>query len=243
MRDRVVEAAELEPDDEALEIGAGLGTLTLKLAERCRRLVAVELDERLAAILGELARGLGNVELLVRDVLELDLRSLFPEGGEVVVGNIPYYLTGALLPRLLETAPRPRRLSLVVQKEVAERLTAPSGWSLATVAVRVFAEPELVMVLPAGAFQPVPKVDSALVRMRVREQPAVNVGDLDAFFRFVEHVFQFRRKQLRSGLARVSGQSGVFAAVRLEAAGVDPTRRPETLDLDEWQRVYESFNA
>ena len=242
LRDRVVAAAELEPADEVLEVGAGLGTLTLELAERCRRLVAVELDERLGAILRGLLRGLDNVELLVRDVLELDLRELFPGGGEIVVGNIPYYLTGALLRKLLETEPRPGRLSLVMQKEVAERLAAPGGWSLATVAVRVFAEPELVMVLPAAAFEPVPKVDSALVRLRVRAEPAVKVADLDSFFQFVERIFQFRRKQLRSSLARVTGQPAAEAAARLEAAGVDPVRRPETLDLQEWQRLYESTN-
>jgi len=242
LRDRVVEAAGLAAEDEVLEVGAGLGTLTVALAGRCRRLVAVELDQRLAAVLRELTQGLENVEILVQDVLDLDLRPLFPRGGEVVVGNIPYYLTGALLPRLLEPTPRPSRLSLVVQKELAERLTAPTGWSLATVAVRVFADPELVMVLPAAAFEPVPRVDSALVRMEVRDRPAVTVPDLDAFFAFVEQVFQFRRKQLRQGLGRVGGLGGAAAAARLEAIGVDPTRRAETLGLDEWQRVYESFS-
>ena len=243
LRDRVVAAAEVEPADEVLEVGAGLGTLTLELAGRCRRLVAVELDERLAAILGGLLRGLDNVELLVRDVLELDLRELFPVGGEIVVGNIPYYLTGALPRKLLATEPRPRRLSLVMQKEVAERLAAPSGWSLATVAVRVFAEPELVMMLPAAAFEPEPKVDSALIRLHVRSEPAVKVADLDTFFDFVERVFQFRRKQLGSSLVRITGGPAGAAAAKLEAVGVEPMRRAETLDLDEWQRVYESFNA
>jgi 16S rRNA (adenine1518-N6/adenine1519-N6)-dimethyltransferase len=243
LRDRVVEAAGIEADDEVLEIGAGLGTLTLSLADRCRRLLAVELDERLAAILGALTRDRANVELLVADALTLDLPGLFPDGGEVVVGNIPYYLTGALLRKLLQTEPRPRRLSLVVQKEVAERLTASSGWSLATVAVRVFAEPQLVLVLPATAFQPVPKVDSALIRLEVRAEPAVEVDDLDAFFQFVERVFQFRRKQLRSSLARITGGTPSTTAGRLGSAGIDPARRPETLNLEEWQTVYESFNA
>jgi 16S rRNA (adenine1518-N6/adenine1519-N6)-dimethyltransferase len=203
----------------------------------------VELDERLAAILAELTRSRSNVDLLVRDALTLDLPALFPHGGEVVVGNIPYYLTGALLRKLLETEPRPRRLSFVVQKEVAERLAAPSGWSLATVAVRAFAEPDLVLVLPASAFEPVPKVDSALIRLEVRPKPAIDVDDVDAFFEFVERVFQFRRKQLRSSLARISGEAPAETVARLERIGVDPARRPETLNLEEWQRVYESFNT
>jgi 16S rRNA (adenine1518-N6/adenine1519-N6)-dimethyltransferase len=114
---------------------------------------------------------------------------------------------------------------------------------LATVAVRAFAEPDLVLVLPASAFEPVPKVDSALIRLEVRPKPAIDVDDVDAFFEFVERVFQFRRKQLRSSLARISGETANAAAARLEAIGVDPARRPETLNLEEWQRVYESFNT
>jgi 16S rRNA (adenine1518-N6/adenine1519-N6)-dimethyltransferase len=238
-----VEAAGLEPKDEVLEVGAGPGTLTAALAARCRRLVAVEIDPRLVRLLRKATARLDNVEVLAQDVLKLELQALFPEGGEVVVGNIPYYLTGALLPRLLEPAPRPKRLSLVVQKEVAERWVSASGWSLATVAVRVFSEPKLLFVLPAAAFHPRPKVESALVRLDVRERPAIDVADLTAFFRFVEQVFQFRRKQLRSSLARMTGSPAATAAARVQAIGIEPTRRPETLGLQEWQRLFEAFGA
>jgi 16S rRNA (adenine1518-N6/adenine1519-N6)-dimethyltransferase len=243
LRDRVVDAAGLEPQDEVLEVGAGPGTLTVQLAARCRRLVAVEVDARLVRLLRRATAGLPNVEVLQHDVLTLDLSALFPKGGEVVVGNIPYYLTGGLLPKLLEPEPRPKRLSLVVQKEVAERWVSESGWSLSTVSVRVFAEPRLVLSLPAEAFSPRPKVDSALVRLEVRPQPAVRVADLGAFFRFVEQLFQFRRKQLRSSLARVTGLGAPEVVERLDALGVDPARRPETLNLDDWQRLFEAFTA
>ena len=161
----------------------------------------------------------------------------------MVAGNIPYSLTGALIEKLLQPEPRPRRLSLVVQKEVAERWTASTGASLSTVAVQVFASARIAMTIPASAFTPPPKVDSALVLLDVRDRPAVNVSDLSAFFRFVEAVFQFRRKQLGGALGRISGIGSTEAAARLRDAGIDPQRRPQTLSLTEWEAIFGSFAA
>jgi 16S rRNA (adenine1518-N6/adenine1519-N6)-dimethyltransferase len=240
LRDRIVEAAGIEADDEVLEIGAGLGTLTSELVRRARRVVAVEIDRRLLATLRRAAPG---AEVINADVLKLDLDAYFPEGGEVVVGNIPYYLTGALVPMLLERVPRPKRVSLVVQREVARRWCGLEGWSLATVAVQTFAVPRLELELPPDAFDPVPKVSSTLVVMEVRAEPAVEVSDLGAFFRFVAAVFQLRRKQLRTSIARVIGASPEQTARRLGQLGVDPTRRPETLSLAEWERVFKGLTA
>ena len=186
--------------------------------------------------------GLGNVELVQADILRFDVAGAFPSGGEVVAGNIPYNLTGALIPKLLDQLPRPRRLSLVVQKEVAERWTATTATSLATVAVQVFALPRIVMTIPASSFTPVPKVDSCLVILEVRDKPAVQVDDLNRFFRFVEAVFQFRRKQLGGTVARIAEVSGREAGQRLGELGVDPTRRPQTLLLPEWEALYVAFN-
>ena len=240
LRDRIVEAAGIRPEDEVLEIGSGPGTLTGELVRRARRVVAVELDRRLLPRLRAAAPG---AEILNRDVLEVDPAVLFPRGGHVVVGNVPYYLTGALVPHLLERLPRPRRLSLVVQREVARRWCGLDGWSLATVAVQTFSEPRIELELPPEAFTPPPKVTSALVVMDVREHPAVAVPDLGAFFRFVEAVFQFRRKQLRAALARVTGLGGEDVEARLLAAGIQPERRAETLDLSEWERAYRGFGG
>lgn len=236
LRDRVVEAAGVLAGDEVLEVGAGPGTLTVRLAGRCRRLVAVELDRGLARVLREVAP---EAEVLEADVLKLDLAALFPRGGELVVGNIPYYLTGVLLRKLLDEPPRPRRLSLVVQREVAERWLGRSGWSLATVAVQAFTEPRIELVLPPAAFSPAPRVASALVVLDVRERPAV--GEVGGLLRFAEAVFQFRRKQLQASLARVGGTTSAEAASRLRELGVDPRRRPETLGLEEWASVYRAF--
>jgi 16S rRNA (adenine1518-N6/adenine1519-N6)-dimethyltransferase len=243
VRDAVAEQAALESEDEVLEVGAGVGTLTVALAPRCRRVVAVELDGRLIPALRESLAGLENVEVVRTDILRFNVRSAFPDGQEIVTGNIPYNLTGALIRKLLDDPPRPRRLSLVVQKEVAERWTAASGASLATVAVQVFAEARLLFTIPAGAFTPAPRVDSALVRLDVRERPAVNVDDLQAFFRFVEAVFQGRRKQLGGTLGRISGIGSTAAGARLREVGIDPERRPQTLSLREWEALYKEFQS
>jgi 16S rRNA (adenine1518-N6/adenine1519-N6)-dimethyltransferase len=243
LRDQVAEQAGLSPNDEVLEVGAGVGTLTVALAPRCRRVVAVELDGRLIPALRESLAGIENVEVVRTDILRFNVRSAFPDGHEIVVGNIPYNLTGALIRKLLDDPPRPRRLSLVVQKEVAERWTASSGASLATVAVQVFAEARLLFTIPAAAFTPAPRVDSALVRLDVRERPAVDVDDLPAFFRFVEGVFQGRRKQLGGTLGRISGLGSTAAGSRLRGVGIDPERRPQTLGLAEWEALYEEFQS
>ena len=234
----MVAEAGIQPEDEVLEIGPGPGALTDQLAGRARRLVAVELDSRLAGRLRRRYAGRSDVEVVEGDILRTDLARLFPNGGEVVVGNIPYYLTGALLPKLLDQAPRPKRISLVVQREVAERWTASTGAGTGAVAVQLYTEPRLALRLPAVAFDPVPQVDSALVVMEVRPQPALELDDPRAFFAFVERVFQFRRKQLAGSLPRVTGLPAAEVAERLESLGIDPRRRPETLLIPEWGALY-----
>ena len=242
LRDAVAEATGADRGDEVLEVGAGVGTLTIALATRSRRVVAVELDARLIPALRDVLAEHDNVELVQADILRFDVTRAFPAGAELVAGNIPYNLTGGLIRKLLDHPPRPRRLSLVVQKEVAERWTATTAASLATVAVQVFAVPTMMMTIPAAAFTPVPKVDSALVMLEVRPRPAVDIDDMDGFFRFVEALFQFRRKQLGGTLGRIAGSSGVEAAARLDELGIEPVRRPQTLTLSEWEAVYRAFN-
>lgn len=243
LRDAIAEAAGTDRNDEVLEVGAGVGTLTIALAPRCRRLVAVELDARLMPALREVLVDHDNVQVVQGDILRFDMARAFPEGGEVVAGNIPYNLTGALIPKLLDDPPRPRRLSLVVQKEVAERWTATTAASLATVAVQVFAQPRIVMTIPADSFSPVPEVDSALVALEVRDKPVVEVDNLRRFFRFVEAVFQLRRKQLGGTLGRIVGMPNPEAIKLLADLGIDPTRRPQTLTLPEWEALYRAVNS
>jgi len=241
IRDSVAQALEGAPDDEVIEVGAGVGTLTIALADRYRRVIAVELDHSLIPALREVIEGRDSVEMVEADILKVDFAKLYPEGGELIAGNIPYNLTGALIRKVLDRPPRPRRLSLVVQKEVAERWTATTGASLATVAVQVFATARYAFTIPAAAFTPEPRVDSALVVLDVRDKPAVDVRDMDSFFRLVEAVFQFRRKQLGGALGRIAGIGSEAAASRLREAGIDPERRAQTLTLDEWEKVYLRF--
>jgi 16S rRNA (adenine1518-N6/adenine1519-N6)-dimethyltransferase len=241
IRDTVAEAAGGAPNDQILEVGAGVGTLTIALADRHRRVTAVELDRTLIPALREVVEGRDGVKIVEADILKVDVDQLYPNGGEVVAGNIPYNLTGALIRKLLDRPPRPRRLALVVQKEVAERWTAASGASLATVAVQVFAEARLGFTIPAAAFTPVPRVDSALVVLEVRQKPAVDVADMDGFFRLVEAVFQFRRKQLGGALGRIAGIGSEAAGSRLRDADIDPKRRAQTLSLAEWELLYHRF--
>jgi 16S rRNA (adenine1518-N6/adenine1519-N6)-dimethyltransferase len=230
LRDRIAQAAGATTQDDVLEVGAGVGTLTIALATQARRVVAVELDRDLIPALREVVNGLAHVEVVQGDILRLDV------SGDIVAGNIPYNLTGALIRKLLDRPARPRRLSLVVQKEVAERWTAATGASLATVAVKVFAEARILLTIPASSFEPPPRVDSALVVLDVRPKPAVEVDDFDAFFRFVEEVFQFRRKQLGGILSR-RGFRG------LADLGIDPARRPQTLNLWEWEAIYRAVKS
>lgn len=241
LRDAIAAAAGTSENDEVLEVGAGVGTLTVALARRCKRLVAVEFDRRLIKPLRDVMQGHQNVEIVQSDILRFDLAAAFPNGGEVVAGNIPYNVTGALLRKLLDHEPRPRRLSLVVQKEVAERWTASTTASLSTVAVQVYATAEMVFTIPAASFTPAPRVDSALVTLDVRDRPAVDVDDMDRFFRFAESAFQYRRKQLGGTLGRIAGMSSTEAATRLTELGIDATRRPQTLTLPEWEVVYRAF--
>jgi len=232
LRDAIADAG---AGNEVLEVGAGVGTLTIALASRSRRVVAVEFDRDLIPALREVVGGLENVDVVQADILHYDATA------EIVTGNIPYGLTGALIPKLFDRPSRPKRVALVVQKEVAERWTATTTASLGTVAVQVFAVPRIGMTIPAPAFTPPPKVDSALVVMQVREQPLVNVPDMDRFFRFVEAAFQFRRKQLGGTVARIAGISSVDASMRLREIGIEAAARPQTLTIPQWEAAFRAF--
>ena len=260
----IVAAAELAPDDMVLEIGPGPGTLTALLAAQAGHVVAVELDEQLIPILQRTLAGHANVTIVHGDILQLQPSDLvsralvspctFQVSGQLetrkakpetykVVANLPYYITSAVLRYLLEAEPPPHLLVLTVQQEVAERIcAAPPDMSLLAVSVQFYAEPELVQRIPAGAFYPRPKVDSGVVRLRRRAQPAVAVEDRGRFFEIVRAGFGQRRKQLRNALAHGLGWPAAEVAAALQRAGIEPRRRAETLTLAEWGRVYRQLN-
>jgi 16S rRNA (adenine1518-N6/adenine1519-N6)-dimethyltransferase len=254
---RIVTAAELSSDDVVVEVGAGLGTLTRPLAERSGHVIALELDDHLVEILREQLADLPNVEIVHGDVLQFS-GSPSPRGRTLsnrsykVISNLPYQITSAVLRHFLEKEPRPLLMVVTVQREVAERIVSgPGKMSLLAVSVQFYGQPRLVARIPAGAFYPPPQVDSAVVRIDVRERPEAwleeeaDVGRLDetAFFRVVRAGFSQKRKTLRNSLSAGLGLSPVSVEDALERAGVNPQRRAETLSLQEWARVVSSFGT
>jgi 16S rRNA (adenine1518-N6/adenine1519-N6)-dimethyltransferase len=237
----VLEAAEIDADVSVLEIGAGLGSLTRLLARRARRVVAVELDENLLPPLYQVLAPYSNVEIVQGDILAHDPARLMGKAGYRVVANIPYYITSALIRHLLEARLKPQRLVLTVQREVAERICAgPGDLSLLALSVQIYGNPQIAARIPAGAFYPVPKVDSAVVRVDLSNRPAIPERDLEAFFRLAKAGFSQKRKTLRNSLAGGLHLEKAQASQLLEAAGIDPKRRAETLSLEEWGKLVDT---
>ena len=241
--ERLTEALELSESDRILEVGPGLGVLTVEMARRAAQVVGVEIDPHCVRALELTVRDLANVRIVAGDVLRTEVGDVL-EAPYRVIGNIPYNLTGALLVHLLEQPNTASRIDLLVQKEVAERLAAPAGsWSLATLGVRVYGRPELLLTLSRDAFLPQPQVASALIRIVPDPAPVLPVDQLPAFFKFVRPFFQARRKQLAFVMARGLEIPNAAARSRLEALGIDPARRAETLGLEEWKRLFEVERA
>ncbi len=235
---RIVQDSGVGPDDEVLEVGAGLGSLTRHLAGAARHVIAVELDARLYQALQLTAASYGNVDFVLGDILQLKLSDYFHQPGYLVVSNIPYYLTSNLIRHLLESDPRPARLALTIQREVAERACAqPPNMSLLSLSVQLYGKPRIAHQIPAGAFYPAPKVDSALLLVDLFTEPALPADQVDQFFSLVKAAFGQKRKTLANSLASMPNVTKEQAIARLEAAGIDPRRRPQTLSLEEWGRL------
>jgi 16S rRNA (adenine1518-N6/adenine1519-N6)-dimethyltransferase len=239
---RIVAAADLSRADTVLEIGPGPGNLTRLLAEAAGRVIAVELDDNLIPLLRERFISNPHVHIVHGDILQLSPSRLLsgPDHPEAappsykVVANLPYYITSAALRHLLEGEWPPAVLVLTVQREVAERIVArPPEMSLLAVSVQYYTEARIITRIPPGAFIPPPKVSSAVVRLDRRPQPAVNVAP-ERFFHVVSAGFGQRRKQLRNSLATGLGLSHEAVETALRAAGIEPSRRAETLTLAEW---------
>ncbi len=242
--EKVVAAADLTPADTVLEIGPGLGSLTRHLAQRAARVIAVEIDSSLLPALEETLRPYGNVDVISADILRLDLArlpGLVP--GYLVVANIPYYITSAIVRHLVEAPVRPARIVLTVQREVAERICAnPGGLSLLAISVQLYASPRIVARLPAGAFYPRPEVDSAILRLDVHASPPVPLVSVDRFFQVIKAGFSQKRKQLRNALSGGLRLSPAQADALLQQAGVLGTRRAETLTLAEWAALATAYH-
>ncbi len=236
---RIVDAAELGPEDAVLEIGPGLGSLTKLLAETAVSVTTVELDERFIPILRLELAPYPHVRLVHGDILEQDPAGWF-SGPYKVVANVPYYITGAILRHLLEGAHKPTLLVLTVQKEVAERVTAvPPNMSLLAASVQFYGRAEKVADIKAGSFWPAPEVDSAVLRIALHETLPSPASE-QVFFRLVRAGFSQKRKQLQKNLRQL-GLDKQEIGEMLQEAGVDGRARAETLTMTQWQALTDIY--
>ena len=234
--DTIVAAAELTAGDRVVEVGPGLGVLTRRLLAAGVSVVAVEVDPRLADYLRRELGGIDRFELIEADALSLHPRDLVADGPFKLVANIPYHITSPLLHAFLEGERPPELTVLLVQLEVAERVaSAPGGMSYLSVFAQNVAAAEVVARVPAAAFEPEPAVDSAVLRLRRRPDPAIPPGDArDTFYRVVQAGFRQRRKQVHNGLTRELPVDRDAVEAALAACSITPDRRPQTLSVDEW---------
>lgn len=240
---RIADAAEIGPGETVVEVGPGRGALTDVLAERSWRLICVELDRELAPALRERLAGSRNVTVVEGDVLDLPVEDILNAGRGgmpyVVVGNLPYYIGTAITRKFLTSKLRPERLVVMLQAEVAERMTAqPGEMSYLAVETQLYAEARLLFRIPARAFRPPPKVQSAVVRLDVRDSPDVEVDSQEAFLELVQAGFAAPRKRLRNSLAIGLRMEGSQAAAILSEAKVDAGQRPAMLSLEQWRDIY-----
>ncbi|WP_286680070.1 16S rRNA (adenine(1518)-N(6)/adenine(1519)-N(6))-dimethyltransferase RsmA [Tepidanaerobacter sp. EBM-49] len=241
----MLKAAQLTPEDNVLEIGPGLGVLTLELCRIVKKVVAVEKDRRFVPILNDLTQDFKNVCILEEDVLKLDwkkIRESIFEGDFKVVANLPYYITAPIIMKIVENRQFIPLAVIMVQKEVAHRLAASCGskdYGILSIAVNVYADVDIICEIGRGSFVPPPKVDSAIVRITLNKKPRIST-DEEFFFKVVEAAFGERRKTIRNSLkSRLNllelDQSHIDKA--LDTAGINPMRRGETLSIEEFDKL------
>ena len=251
---QMVEAAGIKKTDTVLEVGPGLGVLTEAIAARAcpayqtgklpagkaGQVIAVEKDQQLFSYLTKRFTQQENVKIISQDIFKLN----FNEHGlqkfsYKVIANLPFYITSHFLRFILEQTEQPTELVLIVQKEVAERATAqPGNHSLLSLSVQFYSEPEIIAIVDRRSFYPAPAVEAALLKIKVRPQPAIQVDDSSSFFRLLKISFASRRKQLHNNLAAGLKISNQEARQILTKAGFDPTRRAETFSLNEWEKLH-----
>lgn len=236
--DMIVTTARVESHDQALEIGPGLGSLTRLLALEARSVTAVELDDRLFPALSSVLAAYKNVKLVRGDILDLDPASLMDHKDYLVVANIPYYITSAVIRHLLESSVQPRRIVLTIQQEVARRICAqPGDMNLLALSVQVYGQPVVCADIPARAFYPPPTVDSSVLCVEIHPQPILPVSLLGTFFSLAKAGFSQKRKKLRNSLSGGMRLSTSEVERILTDANIDAQRRAETLDLEEWGKL------
>ena len=245
---RMAEACGIGPEGGVLEIGPGIGVLTRELARQAGRVVAIELDDRLPPVLAETRAGVDNVSFVWGDCMKLDLRRIlqeqFGDRPVAVCANLPYYITSPIIMMLLESRLPVENITVMVQKEAAQRLCAAPGTREAgavTLAVQYYAEAQTLFGVSRGSFMPAPNVDSAVIQLRIRKQPPCAVRDEALMFRLIRAGFNQRRKTLLNSLTG-AGHTKEALAAAFETAGIAPTARAEQLTLPEWAAIADGLS-
>ena len=251
--EHIVDGAGIEPDDMVIEIGPGLGVLTSALASRAAFVTAVEIDGRLIPVLEETLKDYGNVRVINRDILNTDIGQLVEESrseglfsGKVhIVGNLPYYITTPIIMKLLEDNVPADSITVMMQKEVADRIRSAPGsrtYGAISAAVQYYCRVSKITDVPKEAFVPRPKVESTVLRLEPLKDEKPQVKDENMYLRCVKAGFAQRRKTLLNSLSSAGGIDKETVKMRLEAAGIDPGRRAETLTVEEFARMADSFS-
>lgn len=236
--DDIVEAADLSAEDLVLEVGPGTGFLTERLLPEVSTVAAVEKDEDMVSLLKDRFEGHSNFDLYLADILKVPPEALkLSSGAYKVVANIPYYITSPLLKHFLQSEAPPSLMVLLVQKEVAEKICGISGKSLVTIETQLFGEPEMITAVPSGAFYPAPKVESAVLKIKVLDQPRVAEGELKDFLRLVKFGFSQKRKKLSNALQAGLRMKPVEIRALLESVGLSPEARAEELEIGDWKAL------
>lgn len=235
----IVEVAEVNPDDVIIEIGPGLGSLTSKLADNAKRVIAIELDTNMVEILNERFSLYDNVEIIHNDIMKTDLKALIGDETSVkIVANLPYYITSPIVMKLLEEELNIKSITVMVQKEVGERFCAkPNGkeYGAITVSINYYSEPSIVLDVPKDNFNPIPEVDSCVVQLKLKDKK-VDLKDKKLFFRLIKMAFSQRRKNIGNSLTGV-GISKAEVKTMLEELELDINLRAENLSLDEYVQI------
>ncbi|MCK5793159.1 MAG: ribosomal RNA small subunit methyltransferase A [Anaerolineales bacterium] len=241
--EKITSIAGVTEKDSVLEIGAGLGHLTAQLARSAKQVAAVELDERFIPVLEENLAEYENIRIIQGDILSLNPQDLVQQNNYLVVANIPYYITSRIIRNLLESELKPIRITLTIQYEVAQRVCARTGkMSLLSLSVLMYGEPSLEMRIPAGAFFPPPKVDSAVVLVNLYPEPLLKGEMRERFFEIIKAGFLHKRKTLRNSLSKGLAWSPDDTENLLVEAGIDPQRRAETLTMEEWLELTRNYD-
>ena len=247
----IIAASGVTKETLVLEIGPGTGALTLPLADRAGHVIAVDLDPDMIDGLRVKTFGLSNVDLILGDILETDIRQITEQSMEEhglselrIIGNLPYYITTPIIMKLLEAGTGAKSITVMMQKEVGDRIAAEPGTRASgaiTYPVYYYAEVTEICDVPRECFYPVPGVDSVVLRLDLRDEPPVKVASEEMLMRCVKAGFSMRRKTLLNALSSLDGYNKQTLSEALEAAGIDPGRRAETLTLEEFARLSDSL--